>query len=114
MRLLTYLADVFDSESLDPAFWMGRIGAAYTHMCREVPSLFVGATLGLFVLLALLILFEADIARWRRERELREQGYRQLDVSDDGPTDEGLEKLYAELDEDGGGSIDTEEMARCA
>jgi hypothetical protein len=112
-KLLSISAAVFDTESIDPAVWMAKLGEAYSHLCREAPSLFVGAVFGLFALFALAVLFEADFSRWRRESELRAHGYRQLEVGDDGPTDEGLESLYKELDEDGGGSIDQEELARC-
>ena len=112
-KFLQYSSEVFHTESLDPSFWMATIGEAYNHVCREAPARFVGVAFGLFVLLALVFLFESDFIRWRRERNLREQGYRQLEIGDDGPTDEGLEKLYSELDSDGGGSIDREEMARC-
>jgi hypothetical protein len=87
-KLLGYLAELFDNQSLDPSYWMSSIGGAYSHMCREAPAQFVGAELFLFVLFALAILFEADFTRWRRERELAAQGYKQLEVGDDGPTDE--------------------------
>ena len=113
MNVLRFLADVFNTESLDPSVWMATISGIYEHMCSEAPAQFIGVELLMFVLIALAILYEADFSRWRREADLRAQGYRQLDVDDDGPTDEGLEKLYNELDEDGGGSIDNEEMSRC-
>lgn len=114
VKLLQYLAYILGNSNLDPAVWMSNLGAAYSHVCREVPTLFVGVDFSLFVLFGLLILFEADLRKWRREREMLSQGYRQLENvdDDDGPTDKALEDLYTELDEDGGGSIDREEMAR--
>ena len=93
-KLLSFSAEVFHTESLDPAVWTSALGEGYNHVCREVPALFVGAEFVLFALFALCFLFEADFSRWRREREMRAQGYRQLEVGDDGPTDEGLEELF--------------------
>lgn len=107
---MKYLAAKFDNENLDPHTWTTKFGEAYNDLCRNHPAAFVQADFGLFVLFVILILFEADISKWWRERSLRAEGYDELTEEHEGPTDEGLEKLFHELDEDHGGSISTSEM----
>ena len=112
MKLLKWGADYFQTQSLDPAVWIAAIGGAYGRLCSEAPALFISIALTVFVMVALAILFEEDFAKWRRRREMEAQGYSQLEKVDPGPTDEVVEALFAELDEDGGGTIDGEEMYR--
>ena len=168
MKGMKYLSEEFDNVNLDPQVWIDAFGNAYNNMCKNNPGGFVGTDLTFFAIFVNLILFEADLAKWWRERNIVRDGYEQIDEDGDGkldgvgsyaaapaaapviharaithplqlpcvtwtlllphstttsaepplrvraavcqPTDEGLEELFHEIDENGGGSIDRDEM----
>ena len=60
----------------------------------------------------ILILFEADISKWWAERNLRAQGYDELEEEEGDPklSDEALKELFEEIDVDSSGQISGEEM----
>ena len=73
-RLMRRLAVRFDNPNLDPSLWASRIAAWYNQLCRENPGGFVLIDMSLFALFVVLFLFEADLRKWWRERNLRAQG----------------------------------------
>ena len=111
MKAMKYLADKFNNIQLDPSYWMDMAGRAYNDMCKNSPAGFVGTDFSFFVFFVVLILFEADISKWWRERGLRAQGYESLDDEGEDPAaDEKLERLFYELDVDRSGLISRSEM----
>lgn len=112
-KTMQYFAEKFDNIRLDPSYWMTMIGHAYNDMCKNNPGDFVRTDLSFFVVFAVLILFEADISKWWRERNLGAQGYGELEEEeeeDDDGKDEGFIKLFHELDLDSSGWVDRSEM----
>ena len=111
MSVMKYLAAEFDNVNLDPSTWSTKIGNAYNDLCQNHPAGFVGTDFGFFLVFVNLILFEADISKWWRERNLRAQGYEDLDeAGESGPSDETLERIFREIDANGSGDISREEM----
>ena len=111
MSGMQYLAVKFDNVNLDPNVWIAFVGDAYNDMCKNNPANFVFVDLSFFVVLVNLILFQADISKWWRERNLRAQGYDSLQEEEQpGLSDDSLEKLFMDIDENGSGDISREEM----
>lgn len=109
------LAEKFDNEMLDPSTWAAMFGRAYNNMCTHNPSGFVSTDLTLFVIFVILILFDADIKKWWAERNLRAQGFEELNEEKEGDedprlSDEALADLFDEIDVDHSGQIADEEM----
>ena len=114
MSGMKWLSEKFDNVSLDPQTWMDAIGNWYNHMCRESPGGFILVDFSIFVVMVNLILFEADLRKWYRERNLKSQGYDELEEPENveqGLTDESLERLFNDIDRNGGGEIDRAEMS---
>lgn len=108
---LKYLSEEFDNVKLDPSYWATVIGEAYNSLCRSNAPGFVGTDLTLFAIFATLILFEADLTKWWAERNLRAQGYDELgEPVDDDLSDEKLENLFREFDDDDSGEISRDEV----
>ena len=115
IKVMEWLAHALDNEQLNPSYWSTKIVEWYNHLCHDNPAGFVGTDLGLWTILFVLILFEADLAKWWRERKLREQGYDNVDEKeeeedDDGAGDEVYAKLFHERDTDGSGFLEHSEM----
>lgn len=111
MSTMKYLAKTFDNVSLDPNVWISYVGDAYNHMCKENPAGFVIVDFTFFVIFVNLILFEADIRKWYRERNIRSQGYGEVqdeqpqEQFEEGLTDKSLERLFKDIDVNDGGTI---------
>ena len=83
VKAMKWLAEKYQNVNLDPSVWMKHISDAYNELCRSHPAGFVMADFGLFTLFVLLFLFEADISKWWATRNLRAQGYEELDEGDE-------------------------------
>ena len=86
MPFITFMksmADKFDNQDLDPTVWAGRFGNFSSTFAQEHPAGFVTVDFGLFAIGVVYFLYEADIAKWRRDRMLAEansnSGYNQLE-----------------------------------
>mmetsp|Transcript_44805 Transcript_44805/g.89481 ORF Transcript_44805/g.89481 Transcript_44805/m.89481 type:complete len:621 (-) Transcript_44805:2616-4478(-) len=116
--LMRFISAGVHDVRLDPSFWMQRIGEGYSHLCRTYPAGFVAIDLTFFILLAIFILFQADISKWWAERKLRARGYAGLEEQEvfeptDGElSDATLKAMFEELDSNSDGSIEEEEMAK--
>ena len=112
LKFCKYLAAKFNDVRLDPAYWGELITDWYNTMCREDPGSFVSVDLSVFVVLVTLVLFQADISKWWAERNIRGQGYSDVqDESNTGATDTQLEEIFHEIDDSQDGSISRDEMA---
>ena len=111
MSAMKFLAAKFDNVNLDPSTWTAKIGEAYNSLCTDNPAGFVTVDFSFFVVCVTLILFEADLRKWWAERNLRAQGYDSLDEQhEDGLTDESLERLFDDIDDNASGGITRDEM----
>ncbi len=110
MSGMKWIADEFHNVNLDPQTWITLIGDAYNTLCRENPAGFVITDFTLFLIGVNYFLFQADINKWWAERNLRAQGYDGLAEDPDSPSDETLERLFHDIDENGSGEIDRREM----
>jgi hypothetical protein len=112
IKVLKYFSIELEMITLDPSYWSAKMGDAYNNMCKHNPAGFVITDFSFFAVFVVLILFEADLSKWWRERHLRNAGYDDLeeDAEEDPLKDERLEDLFRELDKDGSGEIDRKEM----
>ena len=112
MSVMKFFSAEFDNAMLDPNYWSTMMGEAYNSMCTEAPGIFIAFVFTMFAIGVTYFLFEADISKWWRERHLRNQGYDALEEEDeDTLSDESLEAIFAEIDTNGGGDIERDEMS---
>ena len=114
MKAMKYLSEEFDNVNLDPQVWIDAVGNAYNNLCKNHPGGFVQADFTFFVVMVTYFLFQADIDKWWRERNIRAAGYDGLEEEAEGPSNETLENMFWEIDENGSGDISHDEMEGCA
>ena len=112
MSAMKWLAIEFNNVNLDPQVWMDMFGTAYNDMCQHNPSGFVAADFTVWIVLVIYVLFQADINKLWAERNLRNQGYEDLDGDSltDQDDDEQLENVFNEIDENASGGLTRDEV----
>ena len=115
MTAMKAIAAYFGNVNLDPQTWIDAIGNGYNSLCKNQPAGFIAVDFTIFAYGVTFFLFQADIDKYFRDRALaqaaKDAGYEELEDSPDGPSDETLERLFNDIDEDGSGEIDGAEMA---
>lgn len=113
--LMKWVADATGNASLDPAIWLNKVGSGGVNFAETHPGGFLMVDGGLFVVFVVLILFEADIVRWNRERKLRAaQGYQQLEEEDEPLGNDQVaqfKETFSLFDQNDDGHISSEELS---